>query len=210
MQKTKSNKKTKTSFWTKFHLYRTKIALLSFIVIIPITLILVAYLGPLQDSRSVTFDRTITSESEYFSDFKKLSDLDDLNLEISWLTYRKPVSDGQDNYVNGSFTFNIKYEPADNKNISNVRVQLVLKPLYGTTQDTNNPVTVNSGSSGSNFTVPHNVIYPYSPLWFINIKDPIVYIKIQYTESFTGNINPIEKTEYAYFSLNGIDPTNVE
>jgi len=210
MQKPKSTKKNTKNFWTFFHTYRTKIALIAFVVVIPLTLVLTAYLGPLSKSRSVTFDRNITEQSEYISDFKNLDDLDDLNLILQWTTYRRPVDDGNGNFVNGSYTFNIRYETLNNKNISNVRVQLVLKPVYGDTQDTNNPVAITAGNTGSNFTVSHSIVYPFTPLWLVQINEPTVYIKITYTETFTGSIAPIEVTEYAFYSLSGIDPTNVE
>ena len=206
----KITKKKQQNFWTFFHQYRTKIALLTFFVILPITLLLIAYLGPLEQSRSVTFDTDNNNQSIFISDFNHLEDLKDIDITLDWTTLRNPVFDEDILVTSGLYRFIVSYDVLNNKNISNLRVQIALKPLYGTDQDMSTLTSIRSTSQGSSVDVIHNVMYPFSPLWFINIEEPNVYLKIIYTESFEGNIDPIEVTVYAYYSLKDKLPISVE
>jgi hypothetical protein len=210
MKTAKKNKKQTQKFWTLFHQYRTKIALLTFFVVLPITLVLIAYLGPIQDSRSVTFDTDSNNQDIYISNFDSLEDLEDLDLNIKWTTLRNPIYRDDELITTGLYRFNVTYNILNGKNISNVRVQIALKPLYGTEQDNSSLTNVRSTSDGTNIDVTHNVLYPFSPLWFVTIKEPTVYLKIIYRETFAGNIEPIDVILYANYSLKDEFPPNVE
>lgn len=207
---TKQIKKNQpSSFWSLFHKYRTKIALFSFLIIIPITLILVAYLGPLNESRQVTFDSTITDSSEFINSFKGLDDIKDLEMKLIWSELNIPILNDKEELINGSYKFNLSYTVLDGKNISGVTVQVALKSLYGTVQNVSNPVSVSSSVNGSDITVSHNVLYPFSPLWFVTINEPTVYLKITYKESFPGISQPVDVIQYASYSLADVLPKKV-
>jgi hypothetical protein len=202
-------KDSSISFWSLFHKYRIKIALLSFFVIIPLTLILVAYLGPLNDSKQVTFDQTITGTSEFISSFKNLDDIKDLDITLKWTELNLPILNDKEERINGSYTFNFSYTVLDNKNISGVTIQVALKSLYGNVQNVSNPVSISSSVNGTNITVSHNILYPFSPLWFVTINEPIVYLKITYKETIPGISQPLDVIQYASYSLANVLPKKV-
>lgn len=209
MSSKQTTKHQSLSFWTLFHTYRTKIALFSFFVIIPITLILVAYLGPLNASRQVTFDQTVSDSSVYISSFKNLNDVKDLDVTLTWSELNLPTRNEDDELINGSYKFNVSYTVLDSKNISGVTVQIALKSLYGTVQNLSNPVLISSSVNGSDVLVSHNVLYPFSPLWFVTVNEPTVYLKISYKETIVGISEPLDVIQYAVFSLSDVLPNKV-
>jgi len=202
-------KDSSVSFWTLFHKYRNKIALFSFFVIIPLTLILVAYLGPLNESRKVTFDQTISDSSEFITSFKDLDEIKDLEITLNWTELNLPILNDNNELINGSYVFNLSYTVLDNKNISDVTVQIALKSQYGTVQNVSNTFPITSSVNGSNITVSHNVLYPFSPLWFVTINEPVVYLKISYKETFPGISQPVDVIQYASYSLADVLPKKV-
>lgn len=212
MQKSTNQKQSKSSFFSLFHQYRTKIALSLFLVITPLLLIVIGYLSPYLQSTRVTFDLEITEESDYIRNFKSLDELEDITLYVEWLTLTKPTENETGELTGGNLSFRITYEIENNKDINDITVTPVLQPLYTNVRDIAQPRTIfpyGITSSSTVFTITHNVLYPLNPIFLVNVSDPVLYLKITYNEVLSDRIDPIQMTEYVSISLSELNPNQV-
>jgi len=56
--------------------------------------------------------------------------------------------------------------------------------------------------------IPFNYELPTRPLWFVNVTEPTLYLKVDYTILSAGN--PVEKVAYIEYSLADLNPQTVE
>ena len=212
MQKSTNQKQSRSSFFSLFHQYRTKIALSLFLVITPILLIVIGYLSPYLQSTRVTFDLEITEESQYIRNFKSLDELEDITLYVEWLTLTKPTENETGELTGGSMSFRITYEVDNNKDINDINVTPVLQPLYANVRDIAQPRNIlpyGITSSNTVFTITHNVLYPINPIFLVSVSDPVLYLKVTYNEVLSDRIDPIQMTEYVSISLSELNPNQV-
>ena len=212
MQKSTNQKQSKSSFFSLFHQYRTKIALSLFLIITPLLLIVIGYISPYLQSTRVTFDLEIAEESDYIRNFKSLEELEDITLYVEWLTLTKPTENETGELTGGSMSFRITYEIENNKDIKDITVTPVLQPLYTNIRDIAQPRTIfpyGITSSNTVFTITHNVLYPINPIFLVSVSDPVLYLKITYSEVLSDRIDPIQMTEYVSISLSELNPNQV-
>ncbi|PKK93905.1 MAG: hypothetical protein CVV61_02295 [Tenericutes bacterium HGW-Tenericutes-6] len=202
MMKKQNNKQVKPSFWKWLHQYRIKIALSAFLVIIPITLILTAYIGAYTTNNKVHFDVEVTQETTYIKDFISYDDIDALLLHIEWVALKSPEENTEGVLVNGYYDFNLRYEAKEGYSINNVSVTPLLQTPWtnirslGTTQ--------NLTTSNRVFRIIFNYELPVRPLWFVTVEEANLYLKVDYT--FTSAGSPITKTVYVLYPLENITP----
>lgn len=201
-------KQEKKSFWKTFHQYRLKIALAAFLIVLPIVLLISAYVSPLVQSTRVSFDQEITEESTYISSFKDIDDLEDITLSFTWNELVIPRASSDGTYEDGEFVFGMSYRLEESIDISNVRVTVSLQPRFTSIRNISREITLSSFSS-RDVTVAHNVMYPLNPLWFVTINEPTVYIQLMYEKGLAGELEPVTFTEYIKVSLANIDPLEV-
>lgn len=209
MSTSHANNQSKPNLLSLFHKYRTKIALALFLVLTPLLLIIIGYLSPYLQSTRVTFDQTITEESVYIRNFKSLDELDDLTLYVDWLRLTKPIENEDGSLSNGSMEFRITYEVENNKDLNDITVTPVLQPLFSSTRDIGQSrVILPYGITTSNtvFTLNHNLLYPYNPMFLVRVTDPILYLKITYNEVLSDRIDPVAVTEYVSIPLSELNP----
>ncbi len=212
MPKNTTQANTKKSLLQWLHTYRTKLALSLFIILVPVLLIVIGYVSPYVQSTRVTFDTEITEESTYVRNFKSLDELEDITLYVDWLTLTKPTETTEGNLEGGSLSFRITYDVENNKDINDVTVTAVLQPLYSNIRNIASPRVIfpfGTTSSQSVFTITHNVSYPINPILFVNVNDPILYLKITYNEVLIDQVNPVQVTEYIRIPLNDDNPERV-
>jgi hypothetical protein len=212
MPKNTTQLNTKKSFLNWLHTYRTKLALSMFVILIPIMLIVIGYVSPYIQSTRVSFDSELTDESTYVRNFIALDELEDITLYVDWLTLTKPTENVDGNLEGGSLSFRITYDVKNNKDINDVTVTAVLQPLYTNIRNITSPRVIfpyGTTSSQSIFTVVHNVSYPLNPMLFVNINDPILYLKITYNEVLIDQVNPVQVTEYIRVPLSDLNPDKV-
>ena len=198
----KSDKNKKLTFWQKIHKYRAKIGLLAFIIIIPISLILIAYLGPYFSNKSVHFDEDYEDVQRHFVG---LDDLDEMLLTIEWTNLVKPQFDENGEVTtDGYYRFSLTYEEKDNYDISAVSITPVLHPEWfpiysiGSTRAMYNTTL--------NFQVTFNEVMPLHKLLFINVEQPNLYLKIEY--SYVVGDETLDDIAYVIYSLDGLYPTD--
>lgn len=209
MSTSHTNNQSKPNLLSLLHKYRTKIALSLFLVLTPLLLIVIGYLSPYLQSTRVTFDQTVTEESVYIRNFKSLDELEDLTLYVEWLRLTKPTENEDGSLSNGSMEFRITYEVENNKDLNDITVTPVLQPLYSSTRDiAQSRVILPFGITTSNtvFTLNHNLLYPYNPMFLVRVTDPILYLKITYNEVLSDRIDPVAVTEYVSIPLSELNP----
>lgn len=214
MPKQTKNVVTKAQLLSWLHKYRTKLALSLFFIVTPLLLIAIGYITPYRQSTRVSFDNEITEESVYIRNFKSLEELEDITLYFSWLTLVEPIENEDGDLIDGEMSFRIKYEVENNKDINDITVTTVLQPLYTNIRDVAPQPKIifpfGDTSPRNDFTISHNVLYPFSPMFFVQLNDPILYLKITYKEILSDRIDPVTVTEYIRIPLSDFNPSQVE
>jgi hypothetical protein len=201
--KTKNQQKT---FLVWVHKNRLKIGLLAFFVLVPIALIITAYVGTYVGSQRFYFTQERTDLTEYISDFITADEINDFNLEIEWTTLRLPIADDEGKLINGQYGFSVTYTQKPNYVVNNVRVTPLLQTDWARMRSVGSTVTLNEGVARA-LTVNFNFELPTRPLWFVTVEEPNLYLMITYTRVLAGN--PVEQVVYVQYSLNGLNPKNV-
>jgi hypothetical protein len=208
MPKQIQNVVTKVQLLSWLHKYRIKLALSLFLIVTPVFSIAIGYITPYRQSTRVSFDPEITDESVFIRNFKSLDELEDITLYFSWITLMEPIENQDGTLSGGSMTFRIQYEIENNKDINNLFVTPVLQPLYTNIRDVGQQKVI-LPFGDTDFTIPHNLLYPFNPLFLVQLNDPILYLKITYKEILNDKIDPVTVTEYIRIPLDAFNPTNV-
>lgn len=193
------------TFWSQVHKNRIKIALSLFFVLLPIILVLIAYVGTYTNQKKVHFDPAVTEETEYIKKFVNPDELDAITLDITWYELRHPVLDDNGELTGGSYTFDIFYTAKENYDVVSVSVTPVLKTEWTDLRGIGSLTTLYTSSR--RVSVPFNFDLPVKPLWFIEVTDPILYLKVDYTFSSAGS--QVQKTGYVRLVLEDLNPTRV-
>lgn len=205
MAKSKVSPQKQQSFWQKVHQNRLKIAFLLFVVVVPVSLLLSVYIGAYVNNNKVHFDPAETPESVYVNKFVSADELRAITLHISWYELKYPVKNDQDVLQNGQYTFDMYYESNENYEVLQVTVTPVLQTPWTEMRAVGAQKTLST--STLKVQVPFNFELPVKTLFFINVTDPVLYLKVD--TNFMSAGNQITKTEYVAFYLNDLNPTRV-
>jgi hypothetical protein len=221
----KNNQKiVKKSFWSWIHRYRLKIVLLSFIVVVPIALLLTIYIGSFANNNKVHFDQTVTADTVYIKDFIKVNpqkldvdenfyyiidQIDELKIYIRWHELVLPVENSETGNLEGGFyRFKAYYTQNSGFVVSSFNVTPVLQTGWTDIRGIGSQVSLqNSVPSNANLNINFNHIMPVTPLPFVKIESPVLYLKVNYVVQVSGQ--PIAKTAYLQFDLEQINPRAV-
>jgi hypothetical protein len=193
------------NFWKWLHKNRIKVVTYSFLIIIPLTLLLTAYIGTYTTHTKVHFDQEVTENTEYISKFTDMDEIDAFELSIDWKELKYPVLNEDDELSGGYYMFSMFYTAKQNYSVISMTVTPVLKTNWTDIRSMGNPVTLTP--SARNVQIPFNYELPVKPLWFVTVEEPILYLKIDYT--FVTATNEIAKTVYIQFILSDINPDKV-
>ena len=201
MKNTKNE--TKKSFWGWLHQNRLKVVTLTFIIVTPIALLLVAYLGSYTVNKVTYFDEEETAQTVYVDTYKGLDDIDGFELFITWEELKYPILvEETDTLAGGYYRFGIHYEANPNYTINTVYVTPLLQTDWTDMRSLGTVFTADTESRL--FLVEFNYHLPVRPLWFVRVSEPNLYLKVEYSVSYGGN--QIQKTEYVKYSLKGLNP----
>jgi len=202
------SKDRKLNFWSWFHLNRIKLVVLSFLVIIPLTLILTAYIGAYTNNQKVHFDNEISETTVYIKDFTNINDIDAFNLSIVWQELKNPIEVevvGETMLTDGFYKFNMFYAPKTNYTVNSVNVTAVLKTPWTNVRYIATPAPLSTTVRSVQVNFNHEL--PLRPLWFVEVSDPILYLKLDYTFMAAGT--QLSKTVYVAFPLENLNPNVV-
>lgn len=205
MSKTAKTIEKKLSVWQKIHRHRIKIALLLFVILLPIAFVSIVYIGSYNANRKVHFDEVETDQSVFIKSFVSPDEIDALTLDIDWSELKHPTLDQENNLTGGYYTFKLFYTAKANYQVTQVKVTLVLQTPWTDIRSMVNEQAIQTTQRA--ITVPFNEILPVRPLWFVTVTDPNLYIRVTYTMNVAGT--PIEKTAYVMFPLKPINPDRV-
>ena len=181
---------------------RVKIGIWLFLIILPISLVITAYVGSYTSNRSLYFDQEITEESEKINNFVAIDELKAITLDVEWDALKKPVEDAEGALVGGYYRFNIKYSANENYSLENVKITPVLKTDWKNYRSVG--IERYISTSFISFAVDFNYELPISPLLFVRIEDPNLFLKVEYTYISAGQ--NVTEIEYVKFPLDDLNP----
>ena len=193
------------TFWRWLHKYRAKIGLLAFIIAIPLTLILIAYLGPYYSNKSVHFD------SEYIDVQRKfitVDDMDEIKLNIVWDELIYPTfsdTDPETVLTHGAYKFSINFEEKGSYDLSSVAITPVLHTDWFAYYSIGTKTSLST--TNRTVSVVWDELFPLRKLLFVTVNEPNLYLKVEY--SYTLNEQTVQKTAYVLFSLKDLNPLEV-
>ncbi len=204
MNKAKNHKKQ--TFWTWLHQNRIRVFLWAFLIIVPISLVLIAYVGSYTHNRKVHFDQTETAETEYITQFKSIDEISSLDLFIEWDQLRYPDYDQTNDLLyNGYYRFNLWYEAKLNYQINSVVVTPVLQTDWIQMRSIGQATPIYQYNRGMHVDFNYNL--PTKPLLFVNVKEPNLYLKVMINMTFGGTTS--EQTIYVKFDMSDLNPNLV-
>ncbi|BCR35658.1 hypothetical protein [Mariniplasma anaerobium] len=203
MNKQNKSKNKRILLW--IHRNRVKLGIWLFLIILPVTLVVTAYVGSYTTNKSVYFDSEITEESIKISDFIEADELKGITLTIEWDALKRPVESDDGSLQEGYYRFIMSYAPNRNYEIGNVKITPVLQTDWKNYRS----VGIQRYLSTNNiaFLVDFNFDLPKSPLLFVTIEDPNLYLKVEYTYTVVGE--DVTQIEYVKFSLKDLNPATV-
>jgi hypothetical protein len=204
-QMNKQNNKKKKSTLSWIHKNRIKIGIWLFLIVLPISLIITAYVGSYTSNNSVYFDAEITEESEEISDFIAADELMAIKLNIEWDALRKPSEGDQGQLTGGYYRFKISYTSEPNFEIENVKITPVLRTDWKNYSSIGIERFITE--TDMSISIDFNFDLPHSPLLFITIEEPILYLKVEY--SFQSAGQTMTEIEYVKYSLKDLNPNTV-
>ena len=168
-----TNDKSEKLRW--FHTHRIRIIIWTAAIVIPLTLILLAYVGSYNTYKKVYFD---SESTEYIKNFDKLDDLETIDLDFEWITLKYPVFDDDDNVTtNGYYQFKFTFNNESSYNITNVVLTPVLQTNWIDQNSIGTAVSLIEDNT-SNMLISYNFELPERTLIFIDVTDPILYLKV--------------------------------
>lgn len=197
----------KKNFWQALHANRILIILIAFFIVLPIALVIGIYIGSYTSGRKIHFDATQTAETEFIS-YHRFTDpdaLDALNLTIEWRKLQLPKPDDDNELVDGYYEFSFATEAKSGYDLSDITITPVLHIAW--TNKRALGATVNL-SVTSTSRINFNYRMPVRPLWFIQVSDPTLYLKISYVHTSSLGY-PTQSTVYVKYALNNINPLEV-
>ncbi|AUD64900.1 hypothetical protein BK011_04125 [Tenericutes bacterium MZ-XQ] len=196
-------KNTKLNLILKWiHNHRIKVGVWLFLVILPISLIITAYVGSYTSNKSVYFEQEITEESEKIRNFVSADELKAITLDIEWDALKKPVENNDGILVQGYYRFDVRYFANGNFDIVNVKITPVLKTDWKNLSSVGveRPISTNF----TTFAIDFNYDLPITPLLFVKVEEPNLYLKVEYTYTSAGQ--DVTEVEYVKFPLEDLNP----
>ncbi len=201
------NKNGKKNLWTWIHKNRLLILIVTFLVVVPLALVITSYVGTYVGSQKFYFAEELTDDVERIRDFDSPDSISAFDLSIEWTKLAHPTEDEEGNLVGGYYQFLLRYDADENFDVQSVRVTTLLQTDWARMRSLGSSFNLNDGVDRAT-NVPFNHELPTRPLWFVNVTEPTLYLKIEYTILSAGN--PVEKVAYIEYSLRDLNPQTVE
>lgn len=187
-----------------FHTHRFRILFMAFITIIPLTIILLSYVGNYTSNAKVIFD---TETQEEIRSFDRLDQLDIISLDFEWNTLRNAVFTDEGNIqTTGYYQFTFTYEAASTYDVTTVSLIPVLQTNWIDYSSLGSSVTLNNDDDTS-IVIGFNYELPQRTLIFINVTDPILYLQVTVYYETGGTTQ--EEVSYVKIKLKDYNPNTV-
>ncbi|VEU82576.1 hypothetical protein [Acholeplasma hippikon] len=163
--------------------YRLILTILGIFILVPAAFVIALYVGDYLKYQKVTFDDVVVSKFEKsYLTTESSTNHEEINLENADLIVKIKL----DSFLipeyydeSGYYTFKAKYVEQVNKLVSSVQITLVLQTDWMDAKS--NPYSISlSKNYSSQHSVAFNHILPQSPLWFVKVERPNLYVKVTY------------------------------
>lgn len=175
------------------------------VIVVPFLLITFTYIFSYTSSLKVSFDDVITEDSIYIKNYITIDEVDAISLTIDWKTLSSPKK-VEDVLSNGFYTFELSYESNDNYQVNQVSITPVLQTKWADIRSVGETINL-SENMVTQSKIDFNFELPMKPLYFINVEEPILYLKISFVNSI-NNLN-VPYTIYVKYELTDIYPSQV-
>jgi hypothetical protein len=175
------------------------------VIVVPLLLITFTYIFSYTSSLKVSFDDVITEDSIYIKNYITIDEVDAISLTIDWKTLSSPKK-VEDVLSNGFYTFELSYESNDNYQVNQVSITPVLQTKWADIRSVGETINL-SENMVTQSKIDFNFELPMKPLYFINVEEPILYLKISFVNSI-NNLN-VPYTIYVKYELTDIYPSQV-
>lgn len=173
----------------KYVRFRRLFFIIMFLIAVPVIAVSTFYLTTHFNNKGVSFN----SDEKVYS-FKTLNigvDNDDYDVMIAetdqlilYVRLYEVTLEG-DNQLDQNLRYRIqvRYDIKNNTNINSnsVRANMVLGIPWSNTQTPNDSSTLREGYQNKYLNFESNIRFPYSPVFLVNIKSPVLYLELEYT-----------------------------
>lgn len=192
--------------------YRLKIILFSFVILIPIIFVIALYVGDYLRYKSVEFNDNVVSkfQTSYIT-YEDETNHEMINLETDEVLIQIKLIDYMTleyyDDTNGHYTFKVRHEVKSGAHIHELKVNFVIQTDWVNAKSDVVPVPLTT-TFGTNRRIAYNHVLPQSPLWFVNVTDPYLYVEVEYHIEYAMDH---EETVNHYFKtyLGDITPTTI-
>ena len=194
---------TKKGFWAWLHRNRLTVVVMSFIILAPLTLVAVSYIGSYTSNRIAYFDVEETAETVYVKKFKDIDEIQGFEIFVEWAELKNAYQpEDSELWVGGYYTFDVWYEANPNYTINSIFITPLLQTDWADMRTVGNRVTITENQK--NIAIEFNYHLPVKPLPFVSVGEPNLYLKVEYSVSYGGTA--VNKVEYVKYSLKGLNP----
>lgn len=163
--------------------YRLIIAIVSIFILVPAAFVIALYVGDYLKYQKVTFDQVVVKDfqSTYITTDEALNH-QEINLENSDVLVKiKLDSYNVPAYYDetGDYTFRAKYVEKANKAVSNLQITMILQTEWMDAKSAPYQTSI-AKNYNAQYKITFNQILPHSPLWFVNVERPVLYVKVSY------------------------------
>jgi len=199
---------TKKGFWAWLHKNRLAVVVMSFIILVPLSLASISYIGSYTSNKVVYFDAAETAETVYVRDFKGLDDIQGFEIFVEWDELKNAYQDDiTDLWTGGYYQFKIHYQANPNYTINSIYVTPVLQTDWKDMRSLGSKALLTSNEDPNPIQIGFNYHLPVKPLPFVTVSEPNLYLKVEYSINYGGN--EVSKTEYIKYSIKGLNPNLV-
>ena len=193
----------KKGFWAWLHRNRLTVVVMSFIILAPLTLVAVSYIGSYTSNRIAYFDVEETAETVYVKKFKDIDEIQGFEIFVEWAELKNAYQpEDSELWVGGYYTFDVWYEANPNYTINSIFITPLLQTDWADMRTVGNRVTITENQK--NIAIEFNYHLPVKPLPFVSVGEPNLYLKVEYSVSYGGTA--VNKVEYVKYSLKGLNP----
>jgi len=171
---------TKKGFWTWLHRNRLTVVLMSFIILAPLTLIAISYIGSYTSNRIVHFDVEETEESVFTKRFKEIDEIQGFEIFIEWEELKNAYqTEESELWVGGYYSFNVYYEANPNYTINSIFITPLLQTDWTDIRSLGTRKQLTTVET--KIEIPFNFHLPVKPLPFVTVSEPNLYLKVEYS-----------------------------
>ncbi|MFP4177656.1 MAG: hypothetical protein ACLFTZ_02725, partial [Acholeplasmataceae bacterium] len=180
MTKKSMKKPQNRNFWQWIHRNRILILIVTFLVIVPLTLVIVAYVGAYVGSQKFYFAEEMTEDVERVRDFDSPDSISAFDLSLEWTRLAHPDENEEGELEGGYYQFSLGYDADDNYDVQSVQVTPLLQTDWARMRSLGSKETLREGADNP-IRIPFDYELPTRPLWFVNVTEPTLYLRVEYT-----------------------------